>query len=191
MTTTDGAHDSPNSPTAAADGGSHDAGSATLDARADALPDGGFDFDDFAALVRAANDRARQDGDGNCAAALPSVEVVDTASMHKAITAFVGRAQGAAQASVNYGALPCGGANFADCGHEYQHALFKADGRLGGLLLPLATVVDQSAEVVEDASWTPHDDGGLASGLAVTIAGIKEGRLLGIAWFGGRSTCAL
>ena len=162
------------------------------DGHADAPPScagSDLDTDALAAEVTAATAVAQQQGDTNCAAWLPDVAATDAAEARTAVAALVARLYAVGPADVSHNALPCG-VGAVDCAHEFQHALFKADGRLGTSLLPVAVKVDANACDVADASWTPSA-GGAAIGLVVTIAGVRRGRLVGIYWVSNRRDCSV
>jgi len=160
------------------------------DGGADIAPrsDGGFDFVQFAAQVQMENASCTT---ANCAVPLPADAVASPAAARDRVQALIAIVYGVPPAQVTANVdMTCSTSGGATCASHFNHDLYKGDGCRGDKLLPSAQVVERQASGVELIIWTVTS-GGLTLSPAVSIEGVQDGRLLGLAFFFDRTVCAL
>jgi hypothetical protein len=145
---------------------------------------GGFDFQGFATAVNAANASCTT---ANCAAALIPQTVTSAADAHQKARAAVAKVFGPSVDQLAENVTDCSAAT--NCDGQFNHQLYKGDGCRADALFPSAKIVVASATNVEIVDWTPSANGVVTSSPAVSIAGIRDGHLLGIVFFFDRTTC--
>jgi hypothetical protein len=151
------------------------------------MPASGFDFAAFAADVTAASTSCTTP---NCAAPLPNVAVASPADAHQQVQAIIARVFAASVDQVNNDqTTACSTLTSGDCATQFNHSLYKGDGCRADALTPAAKTVIAEATSVELAIWRATING-ITSSAAVTIAGVKDGKLLGIMFFFNRTTCS-
>jgi hypothetical protein len=122
----------------------------------------------------------------NCAAPLPGETLGGPEDLRGAVRRYLVAVLGVRADEIEVIPKPCGTAGAAACASLFQHDLFKSDGRLGTALYPLAQEVERVARFVEVAVWDPAT----GPGPAITIAGVRDGRLFGIAFFNALARCS-
>lgn len=137
----------------------------------------------FASEVAAANASC---GPGNCVFALPSTVVADSVAVHAEVAAFVATWAGTSADKLQANKSTCGTVNHTDCATTLQHDLFKGDGCRGAAIMQLAMQVVATAQDIEEVAWTPVVDG-ISQQPFVTLAGRRDGHLVGLAFAFGRS----
>jgi hypothetical protein len=161
---------------------------ATAAALAACAPGGPVAFDavSFARDVAAAAQRA--DHSRDCAVSLPATNV-SSATVRSAVQDFVARVVEVPAAQVSPDRQVCGDAGHASCAALFENDLFHGNGSMGTELRPLADRVEQVASDVELVIWSPRR-GDLTLPPAISLAGIKDGRLVGLVFFCSRTSCS-
>ncbi len=139
--------------------------------------------DSFASDVAAANASCST---GNCVVALPSIAVADGAAIRVEVAAFVAKWTATSSGNLDATTSACGTPNHADCATQLQHDLFKGDGCRGAAISPVANQVVATSKDVELVVWTPVVDG-ISQQPFVTLAGRRDGHLIGLAFAYGRA----
>ncbi len=149
-----------------------------------------FDFATFSRAVADADREASEEGSRqNCATALPPVAPDAPNAARRTVLEYVASALGVSKRSVAAHQAFCGGVGFTTCATVFKNDLLRElDVPRGKMLLPLARIVEEAVEYAEVIIWVPKQ-GGQPLPPVVSIAGIRDGRMLGIAFFAGNSTC--
>lgn len=146
----------------------------------------GYDFNRFRSDVQAA--AAQAGSSANCAVALPASTAGNRAELHEAVRRAI--AAVVLESNVITDELHDCGADGAACSAVFQRDIFISDGALGASLLAPAQTVERDANTIEEVIWSPTM-GMVPLAPVVTIAGIRDGKVLGIAFFNGRTRCDL
>jgi hypothetical protein len=76
----------------------------------------------------------------------------------------------------------------APCANLFQNDVYHSDGRLGDALHPFAQQVDAETNTSQVVILVPQE-GNVSQPPVVVTAGVRDGFLMGVAFFDGRSTC--
>lgn len=144
---------------------------------------GAFDFAAFADGVLGASDVAGRRGSQGCALPVPAMPP-ELGAARRAMRDFVARAEGLEPARLVASQALCGD-GVAGCAALFGAALVRAsDVEMSRALEPSARAVGRAAAGIQLIAWTARE-GGDALPAAVTLVGMRESRLLGLAFLGG------
>lgn len=146
------------------------------------------DLRDFVTAVAAAATKAQNDGSLNCARAIPAVPVASLDEAWARAREYVARVSGVKLAALQEDATTCNQPSSAKCAALFQNDVYHSDGRMGDALYPLAQQVDAATSADRVVIFVPHQ-GNLSLPAVVVTAGVKDGFVMAIAFFNGRSKC--
>jgi hypothetical protein len=144
-----------------------------------------FDLQLFAKQVRIASWDTQQLGSRNCGSAVSLVPLASASELKVKVQEFVARVVGVRPKDLTETWQSCAD---VPCANLFQNDVYHQDGRMGDALLPAAQRVDAEASDVQLKIFQPVV-GGIAGRPVVVSAGIKNGWLMGVAFFSERTKC--